>query len=106
MSPSEPALPRGRIKSTPEDFVVEELPLYEPSGEGEHLYIRFTKRGLTTDAAVRSIASALRLGASARDVGVAGMKDKVAITTQTISVPIPPQERADKAIDERARALT
>jgi tRNA pseudouridine13 synthase len=93
-------LARGRIKSTPEDFVVEELPLYEPSGEGEHLYIRFTKRGLTTDAAVKSIASALGVGA--RDVGVAGMKDKVAVTTQTISVPIPPQ---DRAIEERARAL-
>jgi tRNA pseudouridine13 synthase len=93
-------LPRGVIKASPEDFVVEEVPLYEPSGEGDHLYLRFTKRGLPTDAAVRSIARALNV--DARDVGVAGLKDKVAITTQTISVPAP---RGDASFDERARTL-
>ncbi len=30
----------GVIKSRPDDFVVEEIPLYEPKGEGEHLYLR------------------------------------------------------------------
>ena len=40
-----------RIKASPEDFIVEEIPAYEPCGEGEHLYVRFTKRGLTTDEA-------------------------------------------------------
>ena len=38
----------GRIRSSPEDFRVEERPLYLPCGEGEHLYIRVTKRGLST----------------------------------------------------------
>jgi tRNA pseudouridine13 synthase len=80
-------LPRARIKESPEDFIVEEIPAYEPTGEGEHLFLRFTKRVLTTDDAVRAIAGAL--GVHARDVGVAGLKDKVGITTQTISVPIP-----------------
>ncbi len=94
-------LPPGKIKTRPEDFVVEEIPAYEPSGAGDHLYIRFTKRDLTTDAAVRAIASAL--GVSGRDVGVAGMKDKVAITTQTVSVPVPPGDTGE--IEERARGL-
>jgi tRNA pseudouridine13 synthase len=93
-------LPRGVIKASPEDFVVEEVPLYAPSGEGDHLYVRFTKRALTTDAAVRSIARAL--GVDVRNVGVPGLKDKVAITTQTISVPAP---RGDTSFDDRARAL-
>ncbi len=91
-------LPRGRIKATPEDFVVDEIPAYLPSGEGEHLYIHFTKRNLTTDGALRSIANAL--GVHPRDCGVAGMKDKVAVTSQWISV-----HAKDPALDARARDL-
>ena len=52
-------LPRGRIKVSPEDFVVEEIPAYEPSGAGSHLYVRFTKTDLTTPDALRAIARAL-----------------------------------------------
>ncbi len=73
------------IKNVPEDFVVEELPAYEPSGDGEHFFVRFTKRDLTTDVAVSRFARALDV--RVRDVGVAGLKDKVAVTTQTISFP-------------------
>ena len=94
------SLPRGRIKSSPEDFVVEEIPAYEPSGEGTHLFLKFEKKGLTTDAAVRSITKAL--GIEMRDVGIAGMKDKVAVTTQWVSVPTPPK---DPSLEERAKAL-
>jgi tRNA pseudouridine13 synthase len=96
-------LPPGRLKATPEDFVVDEAPLYEPSGDGDHLYVRFTKRDLTTDVAARAIAEALYAPQSApmRDVGIAGMKDKRAITTQTISIPIP-RGKDVKAADEIA----
>src|SRR3954470_4165574 len=94
-------LPRGRIKTTPEDFVVEEIPAYEPSGEGTHLFLKFEKRGLTTDAAVRAITKALAI--EMRDVGIAGMKDKVAVTTQWVSIPAPPKQ---PDLEERAKALT
>ncbi len=80
-------LPRGRIKAAPEDFVVEEVPLYAPSGEGDHLFVRFTKKNLTTDVAAARIAGAMHV--AMRDVGIAGMKDKVAVTTQTVSLPLP-----------------
>jgi tRNA pseudouridine13 synthase len=93
---------RGRIKTTPEDFVVEEIGAYEPCGEGDHLFVRFTKRGLTTDEAVARIARAV--GVPTRDVGVAGMKDKVAVTTQTISLPLPSKGRDE--VEARARALS
>ncbi len=96
-------LPRVRIKEVPEDFVVEEIPAYEPTGAGGHLFLRFTKRGKTTDDAVRAIAC--ELGVSPRDVGVAGLKDKVAVTTQTISLPLPAAEPAAAAFVERARSL-
>ncbi len=89
------------IKASPEDFIVEEIPLYVPSGEGDHLYVRFTKRNLPTDVAVRLIGRAL--GADARDIGVAGLKDKLGVTTQTISVPL---GRDPAALEERVRALS
>ena len=38
----------GRIKVQPEDFVVDELPLYDPCGQGEHTYARIEKEGLST----------------------------------------------------------
>ena len=38
----------GRLRLTPGHFIVEEIPLYEPNGEGAHLYINITKEGLTT----------------------------------------------------------
>ncbi len=37
----------GVIKSRPDDFVVEEIPLYEPCGEGEHLYLRIEKTSVS-----------------------------------------------------------
>lgn len=37
----------GRLKERPEDFVVDELPLYQPSGQGEHLYVCVRKQGLS-----------------------------------------------------------
>lgn len=73
----------GAIRVMPEDFRVEEIPAYEPSGEGDHLYVRFEKRGLTTPDAVRAIARAL--GVDAREAGWAGLKDRHAVTVQTAS---------------------
>lgn len=74
----------GQIKERPEDFRVDELPLYEPSGEGTHLYFRVTKRGLPTSEAVRLIAR--RLGVRPAGIGYAGNKDAQAVTTQLMSV--------------------
>ncbi|MBS0151548.1 MAG: tRNA pseudouridine(13) synthase TruD [Nitrospira sp.] len=74
----------GRIRSVPEDFQVEERPLYLPCGEGEHLYITITKRGLSTPDLVRRLSSTL--GIKAQAIGVAGLKDARAVTTQMISL--------------------
>jgi tRNA pseudouridine13 synthase len=80
-------LPPGRIRTRLEDFVVEELPAYRPSGEGGHLFVRFTKRAMTTADAVAAIARAL--ACNPRAAGYAGMKDKWAVTTQTVSLEAP-----------------
>jgi len=92
-------LPRVRIKATPEDFVVDEEPAYPASGSGDHLFLHVKKRGLTTMDAVARLAEAL--GVPRRDVGVPGLKDKVAVTTQWLSFPAPPGTQ----VEAKARAL-
>ncbi len=74
----------GHLRVAPEDFQVEEVPLYWPAGEGEHLYCRVTKRGLSTPDLVRRLSSAL--GIKAQAIGVAGFKDARAVTTQLLSM--------------------
>jgi tRNA pseudouridine13 synthase len=72
------------LRRQPEDFQVEEMPLYLPAGRGEHLYARVTKRGLSTPDLVTTMASIL--GVKGRCIGVAGLKDARAVTTQLVSV--------------------
>ncbi|NOR49469.1 MAG: tRNA pseudouridine(13) synthase TruD, partial [Desulfuromonadales bacterium] len=76
----------GIIRQQPEDFQVEEIPLYEPCGEGDHLYVSVEKCGLTTYDLLRELAKALNC--KERDLGYAGLKDARAITRQTVSVPL------------------
>ncbi len=49
----------GVLRATVDDFLVEEVPSYEPCGQGEHTYARIEKRGLTTPMAVEHVARAL-----------------------------------------------
>ena len=74
----------GRIRVSPEDFNVEELPLYPPEGSGSHAYAFVEKRELTTRDLVLAL---LRQGLEEQEVGVAGLKDKHAVTRQWLSVP-------------------
>ncbi|HZZ44451.1 MAG TPA: tRNA pseudouridine(13) synthase TruD [Tepidisphaeraceae bacterium] len=74
----------GVIKQRPDDFFVQELPLYEPTGEGEHVYVEIQKIGLSHFDAIDRIAYELHV--SPRDIGYAGMKDAHAITRQTLSI--------------------
>lgn len=74
----------GAIKRRAEDFFVQEVPLYEPSGEGEHVYCEIQKVGLTTFDAVNRVADALRVPTG--DIGFAGMKDARAVTRQVLSI--------------------
>ena len=48
----------GRYKVEPEDFVVDELPAYEPTGEGEHLWLWIEKRGMSTLDLCRDLGAA------------------------------------------------
>jgi tRNA pseudouridine13 synthase len=74
----------GRMRVTPEDFQVDERPRYLPCGEGEHLYVRITKRQLSTPDLVRTLSTTL--GVKAQGIGTAGLKDARAVTTQMVSL--------------------
>lgn len=77
----------GEIKSTPEDFEVEEIPSYLPSGSGEHLYLWLEKRGISTRHAIGLIGR--EMGLDKRRIGYAGLKDAQAVCRQWISLHTP-----------------
>jgi len=87
-------LPPGTIRTRPEDFVVEEIPAYPASGEGEHVFVTIRKRSVTTLDALKSLCRALSL--DERNAGHAGMKDRHAVTTQTLSLPFPLSRSLDE----------
>ncbi|MFT5993300.1 MAG: tRNA pseudouridine13 synthase, partial [Bradymonadia bacterium] len=91
----------GVVHAIPEHFVVDEIPAYLPSGEGGHWYVRIQKRGLNTQDAVRRIATAA--GVERKAMGVAGQKDKHAVTTQWVSLPV---DGADPATWPEIEAVT
>ena len=73
----------GRLRTTAEDFLVEEIPLEKKPTTGPYLICRLTKKNWELQHAVKEIAK--RLGISHRRIGWAGTKDRNAITTQWIS---------------------
>ncbi len=85
----------GEIKVEPAHFVVEEIPLYEASGQGQHVYVRLTREGQTTRALQNELAQLFNLRDV--DVGCAGRKDKHARTTQTFSLNLPNVDKAQVA---------
>ena len=93
----------ARIRAVPEDFTVEEIDAFAPSGAGEHLLLTVRKRGMNTAHAARRIASWAGVAESA--IGYAGLKDRHALTTQRFSVWLPkrvaPETSALAFADER-----
>ncbi len=95
---------RGTLKTHPEDFYVEEIPAYAPSGQGGHLFVHIEKRGLTTRQAIERLARAC--GADARHAGSAGMKDRHAVTRQWLSFESADPARLAEAEDDQLTILT
>ena len=75
----------GVVRARPEDFDVEELPAYASDGSPGHLFFELRKRSMTTEEAVRELARQLRVPRA--EIGVAGLKDRDAVTRQRVSVP-------------------
>lgn len=86
---------RARFRASPEDFVVEELPGFEPAGQGEHLLLTIEKRGMNTAFAAGLLARWAGIGEVG--VGYAGLKDRHAVTRQRFSVHLPKRVAPDLA---------
>ena len=75
---------------TVKHFIVEEIPLYLPEDDGQHLYVNLTKVNQTTKDIQKKLARLFKVQES--HVGFAGLKDKFARTTQTLSILIGHQD--------------
>ena len=93
----------GRMRVEIEDFEVEEIATYDPSGDGEHLFLWVEKRDMAAETMRKAIARAL--GVAAGDIGMAGMKDRRAVTRQWVSVPRRCESRLPAIQDDRICVL-
>ncbi len=98
-----PVLSECIIRNSPEDFQVDEIPAYQPTGTGEHGYLWIEKRGLTSPELIHRIVK--NLGVPVKDIGLAGQKDRHAITRQFVSVPRRFSKHAAKLNDENIKVL-
>ncbi|MEO6226415.1 MAG: tRNA pseudouridine(13) synthase TruD [Thermomonas sp.] len=83
----------ARIRTTADDFRVDEIPAFDASGAGEHLLLTVEKRGMNTSFAAKRIAQWAGVPDSA--IGTAGMKDRHAVTVQRFSVWLPKRVAPD-----------
>ena len=75
---------QARFKLEPEDFVVDELLGFEPTGAGEHAFLRIEKRGANTAWIAGRLARIA--GVAPVAVGYAGLKDRHAVARQHFTV--------------------
>ncbi|VAW95809.1 tRNA pseudouridine(13) synthase [hydrothermal vent metagenome] len=83
----------GQLKQSPSDFIVTEQLSFEPSGDGEHLFVLIKKIGLNTLDVCEQLAKHFHV--HPRNITYAGLKDKNAITTQWFCFPFPIKLTAD-----------
>ena len=81
------------LKFVNEDFIVTELPLQLPCGEGEHVWLDIEKNGANTAFVAQHLAQVAGVEDSA--VGYAGLKDRHAITRQWFSIHLPKGDTPD-----------
>ena len=74
----------GDIKTLAADFFVEEIPSYERSGSGTHVYVFIQKKNMSTQDVIDYVAKELNI--RKQDIGYAGRKDARAITRQWLSI--------------------
>src|SRR5438105_8249588 len=94
----------GVIKQSPEDFEVEEIPAYQPSGEGDFLYLWIEKRDMGAEYFERQVAR--RLDIPTGEVSTAGLKDRRAVTRQMVSVPATVEPRLGQLEGGSIRVLS
>ncbi len=85
----------AQMRSTPDDFWVEEIDAFEATGSGEHLLLTIEKREMNTSYAASQLAH--WAGIAEMGVSYAGLKDRHAVTRQRFSVHLPKRVAPDPA---------
>ncbi|MGQ7245863.1 tRNA pseudouridine(13) synthase TruD [Halomonas sp. V046] len=93
--------PEGGYRACADDFEVEECLGFAPEGHGEHLWLWIEKRDATTVMVARELARLCEVGS--RDIGYAGMKDRLAVTRQWFSVHLPGREAPQGLVEMLAQ---
>ncbi|MFO1020315.1 MAG: tRNA pseudouridine(13) synthase TruD [Planctomycetales bacterium] len=93
----------GELKQSPSDFEVEEIPAYDPCGSGEHLFVWIQKTGLSAEELIQRIAKVCAI--SRNDIGMAGLKDRQAVTRQYVSIPAKVESRVRDLESDQVQVL-
>lgn len=93
----------ARIRSAPEDFRVDEVLGFEPSGSGEHLFVEVEKRGANTAWVAKQLAR--WAGIAPMGVGYAGLKDRHAVTRQWFSLRLPKRVAPEQPFEDAEAQL-
>ncbi len=75
------------LRTSPEDFKVFEMLPFEPSGDGEHLFVKIRKKGVNTGFVAKELANFFNIKDTL--VSYAGLKDRFAVTEQWFGVHLP-----------------
>ena len=86
-----------------QDFRVQELPLYVANGTGEHLFLWVRKQDVSASHLIHVLSQQLKVRQA--DIGIAGQKDRRAITEQYVSVPVGCESKVASFTDERIQIL-
>jgi tRNA pseudouridine13 synthase len=91
----------GQYRAEPEDFWVDEQLDFTPEAHGEHLWLRVEKRNQSTLEVVKLLSRLCDV--TPRDIGYSGMKDRLAVTRQWLSVHLPGRD-APPALEQSLHA--
>lgn len=93
----------GLYKVEPEDFVVEEVPAYQPSGDGSHVWMWIEKRGVSTIDMLKEMG--YQLGRHQKSFGIAGLKDAQSISRQWVSMDLGDERECEDLESDYFRVL-
>ncbi len=91
----------GDLRVEPCDFLVKEVSDFKYGTSGDHLILRLTKENWETHHLIRDLSR--QLGISEERIGIAGTKDKRAVTTQLMSIRGVSEERVSHVDLPRVR---
>lgn len=84
---------QGDLRTNEADFQVSEFLPFQPTGEGEHVFIHLEKKGQNTVYVAKQLAKYFNVRESS--ISYAGLKDKHAVTQQYFTVHLPGKQNDD-----------